>query len=118
MKTTAFLLTGFRNEQGSRVYAFEGVGPDRVRNPCTVVTDLALIRKYSIRVQDLPLLCRGLLERQESVLPHARLILDESEMSNHASRLAEAKQAQDAKRSPYRKTAGNRNGVAWRTSPF
>jgi hypothetical protein len=118
MKTITFLLTGFRNEQSTRVFTFEGVGPDRVRNPCTVTADLALIRKYSIRVQELPLLCKGLLERQETVQPHAKLILDEGEMSSHATRLADAKLASDAKRLPSRRGAGNRNGAAWRTSPF
>jgi len=118
MKPTTFLLTGFRNEKGARIYAFDGVGPDRIRIPCTVVADLALIRKYNVRVQELPLLCRGLLDRQETVPANTRLELNEHELSSHATRLAEAKLAHDAKRAPHRKPVSNRIGAAWRTSPL
>lgn len=116
MKSTTFLLTGFRNEQGARIYAFDGVGADRIRVPCTVVADLALIRKYNIRVQELPLLCRGMLDRQETVPANTRLELNEQELSSHATRLAEAKLAQDLKHVPHRKAVSNRTGAAWRTS--
>ncbi len=118
MKPTTFLLTGFRNEQGARIYTFDGVGPDRVRTPCTVVADMAMIRKYNIRVQELPLLCRGLLDRQETVIADARLELNEGELIHHATRLAEAKSAHDAKRAAHRKPVSSRTGLAWRTSPL
>jgi hypothetical protein len=58
-----FTLTGFTQEEGSRVFAYEGTGDDRVRIKFTVRADLALSRKYGIRLQELPLMCLGILER-------------------------------------------------------
>jgi hypothetical protein len=60
-----FVLTGFTQDTGFRVFAFEGIAGDRTRTAFTVRTDLALIRRYGIRVQELPLLCRRLLEQRE-----------------------------------------------------
>jgi len=57
-----FLLTGFREDLGFRVFAFQGVAADNTRSAFWVRADIALIRRYGIRVQELPLLCRGLLE--------------------------------------------------------
>lgn len=58
-----FTLTGFTQETGSRVFEYEGIGEDRVRIKFTVRADLALSRKYGIRLQELPLMCLGILER-------------------------------------------------------
>ena len=58
-----FTLTGFTQDAGSRVFAYEGTGEDRVRIKFTVRADLALSRKYGIRLQELPLMCLGILER-------------------------------------------------------
>jgi hypothetical protein len=59
-----FIFTGFTQDMGFRVFAFEGVGLDRVRTNHTVRADLALLLRYGIPMQELPLLCRRLLERQ------------------------------------------------------
>jgi hypothetical protein len=59
-----FIFTGFTQDMGFRVFAFEGVGPDRIRTNHTVRADLALLLRYGIRMQELPLLCRRLLERR------------------------------------------------------
>ncbi len=58
-----FILRGFSEVTGFRIFAFEGVATDRTRTPFTVRTDLALARRYGIRLQELPLLCRAVLER-------------------------------------------------------
>ena len=60
-----FVLTGFTQDIGFRVFAFQGIAEDRTRTPFTVRTDLALIRTFGIRIQELPLLCLGLLERRD-----------------------------------------------------
>jgi hypothetical protein len=60
---TQFILTGFSQTAGIRTYAFEGIG-DRGRADYTVEVDLALIPGYGIRIQDLPLLCRELLQQR------------------------------------------------------
>jgi hypothetical protein len=58
-----FTLTGFTQDTGCRVFAYEGIGEDRVRMRFTVRADLAMSRKYGIRLQELPLMCLGILER-------------------------------------------------------
>lgn len=59
-----FVLKGFSEITGCRVFAFEGVGADRSRTDFTVKTDLSLARQHGIRLQELPLLCRAMLERK------------------------------------------------------
>ncbi len=60
-----FVLTGFTHDKGFRVFTFDRIGEDRVRTKCTVRADLSLIRNYGIHIQELPLLCRGLLDRSD-----------------------------------------------------
>src|SRR5580704_7060777 len=60
-----FILTGFTQETGFRVFAFGGVVVGQIRTVFTVRADLALSRRYGIPMQELPLLCRSLLDRQE-----------------------------------------------------
>ena len=59
-----YILTEFTHDIGFRVFAFEGIGKDRVRIKFTVRADLSLISRYGIRVQELPLLCLRILERR------------------------------------------------------
>ena len=66
-----FTLTGFSQVKEFRVFTFEGVAADRSRSAFTVRTDLALARQYAIRIQELPLLCRAVLERHEGDQIHA-----------------------------------------------
>jgi hypothetical protein len=61
-----FTLTGFTQDAGCRVFAYEGTGEDRLRIKFTVRADLALSRKYGIRLQELPLMCLGILERSSA----------------------------------------------------
>src|SRR5205823_3971388 len=60
------ILTGFTQDMGFRVFAFERMGEDRIRTKYTVRADLALIVRYGIRLQELPLLCRKVLERHDN----------------------------------------------------
>ena len=80
-----FILTGFTQETGFRVFAFEGIGAQRIRTEFTVKTDLELIRKYGIRVQELPLLCRRLLEREDTAEQKRTWIFSEQEMRVYAN---------------------------------
>jgi hypothetical protein len=98
-----FVLKGFTPETGFRVFAFDGIAEDRTRTEFKVRTDLALIREYGIRVQELPLLCRGLLERRDEADASHTLTFSEDEMRLHAnSRTAEREAAEKrrARRAP------------------
>ena len=67
-----FVMTGFTQDIGFRVFAFEGIAGDGTRTPFTVRLDLALSRKYGIRIQELPLLCLGHLERRDEASRRSR----------------------------------------------
>lgn len=54
METTKmqFILTGFSEITGCRVFAFDGIAEDRTRGSFTVKADLALTRRYGIRLRN------------------------------------------------------------------
>src|SRR5579871_4281537 len=87
-----FTLTGFTQDTGCRVFAYEGTGEDRVRMRFTVRADLALSRKYGIRLQELPLMCLAILERSsvidetsaEPAVPQRALTFTEEAMIQYA----------------------------------
>ncbi len=83
-----FVLTGFTPDKNFRVFAFEGIEADRTRTEFTVRTDLSLILRYGIGLQELPVLCRGLLERCVEGDPQRTLTFTEAEMSIYADRRA------------------------------
>src|SRR5229473_1807219 len=93
-----FVLTGFTPGTGLRVFEFEGIGADRTRTEFTVRTDLSLIRRYGIRVQELPLLCRGLLERHDETEQERAWIFTEDEMRLYASNCAAERDAAQKKK--------------------
>lgn len=108
-----YILTGFITESGYRVFAFECMSKERVRTHYRVRVDIALIRKYGIHVQDLPLLCRGLLDRRlEDEEPRA-LTYTESDMRIHADVLALRHAEAQKKKTPRRPPSEN-VGAAWR----
>ena len=57
-----FTLTGFTNEGSLRRFTFELAGSGPPRTTVVVIADIALVRKYEIPLQELPLLCVGLLK--------------------------------------------------------
>lgn len=94
-----FLLKGFSQQEGFRVFAFQAVGPDKTKSEFTVRAEMAIIRRYGIRVQELPLLCRGLLElRDEAELTRA-LTFSEGDMRAHAAVSAALQETAQRKRS-------------------
>ncbi len=107
-----YTLTGFTHDMGFRVFAFECVGDDRTRTEYRVRADLALTRKYGIRIQELPLLCRRLLERREGSDPQRTYTYAESDMCLRADASA-IEAATQKKRTPRRPPSAN-VGTAWR----
>jgi hypothetical protein len=83
-----FSMTGFTQDGGSRVFAFTRVEADGTRAEFTVRADLALSRKYAIRVQELPLLCRLFLEGLSEAGEMRALTYTEDQMSLHAKECA------------------------------
>jgi len=102
-----YVLTGFTNDMGFRVFAFDVVGDDRVRTEYQVRADLTLVRKHGIKLQELPLLCRDVLE--ERILGSHRqhtFTYTEAEMCIHADARTVAAEKLKAARKPW-----NSNGT-------
>ncbi len=112
-----FVLTGFQNERNVRRYTFQLVGTDRKRHEeMTVGADLALIRKHRIPLQELPLLCRRLLEAHSAGPSKASaLMFTEKDMLAYAHDRAVAESAAEQKKRAHRKPVSNHVGQAWRS---
>jgi hypothetical protein len=107
-----YILTGFTHETGFRVFAFEGIREDRGRTPYIVRADLGLIRKYGIRMQELPLLCRAILEQRDGDDTERTFTYTEAAMRIRATNSAAEAAAQ--KRKPPRRPPTENSGAAWR----
>ena len=116
-----FILTGFTQDTGFRVFAFEGVAIGQIRTVFTVKADLALSRRYGIAMQELPLLCRSLLDRQEENGPaeheaveNHTLTFSEDEMRACADKRAADRASAALKRKAPRRPVVENAGAAWR----
>ena len=119
-----FILTGFTQDTGFRVFAFEGVAIGQIRTVFTVKADLALSRRYGIAMQELPLLCRSLLDRQEESGPaeheavenhtNHTLTFSEDEMRACADKRAADRASAALKRKAPRRPVVENAGAAWR----
>lgn len=85
-----YVLTGCRNAASIRVFTFDRVASDRTRTSFTVSIDTGLIRKYAITLQELPLLCRQLLEKREPAAGVQSMTFTEAEMATLSDERAEA----------------------------
>jgi len=97
-----FVLTGFRQEANMRRFAFQRVATDHSRTEFTVSADMALIVKHKIPLQELPLLCRALLEDRNDTGPAKAVIFTENEMLGYVQRRSAAKDEADRKRAQHR----------------
>lgn len=114
-----FILTGFTQDTGFRVFAFEGVAIGQIRTVFTVRADLALSRRYGIAMQELPLLCRSLLDRQDEGAEHAvteqhALTFTEEQMRACADKRAADRALAALKRKAPRRPVVENAGAAWR----
>ena len=112
-----YVLTGFEQNQNIRLFAFDGIDDVYVRTRFTVGVDISLIRKYAISLQELPLLCRDLLEGQAAASPDRKFTYSEADMVGFTNRRAAAQQAAAEERKVHRKPPSSRVSEAWRHSP-
>ena len=75
-----YQFTGFTHRGEFREFAFFGVADDRSKTPFKVIADLGLSRKYHIAVQELPLLCKRLLEQMPEGVGSRTLTFTETDM--------------------------------------
>ena len=98
---TEFFLTGFKQAAGIRTYAFY-CKVDARRMDYTVEVDLALLPGYGISIQDLPLLCRELLQQRGQPDEISAVVFTRQRMSSHAEELATARLQAQQKRKSYK----------------
>jgi hypothetical protein len=97
-----FVLTGFRQDANIRRFAFQRVATDHSRTEFTVSADMTLLVKHKIPLQELPLLCRALLEDQNESGPAKAVIFSETDMLVYVQRRTTAKDEADRKRAQHR----------------
>jgi hypothetical protein len=108
-----FVLRGFRQVTGARVFTFESMA-DRPHSLFTVHADLGLAQRYRIPLQELPLLCRAVLERYEGGEERA-FSFTEQDMCVFADGVAARAEAAKQRKAPRRPAAATNNvGAAWR----
>ena len=95
---TRFILLGFSQIMGSRVFEFQSTSRDSMHVSFTIGVDLALARKYGVHLQELPLLCRGILELRSGGEQQRAFALTEEEIRSYANSLIELQRAKDEKR--------------------
>ena len=96
-----YVFTGFRQLQDVREFAFDCVADDRSRTQVTVGANLSLARKHFILMQDLPLLCRRLLETSETEGDGGRLTFTEANMLAVETAIRTAKADRKLGRKPF-----------------
>jgi hypothetical protein len=109
-----FTMTGFSEDLGIRRYRFKSVLADRRSLEFAVDTDVAMARKYGIVLQELPLLCRRLLEKNIERLDSDPIVFSEELMREHASQCAATERAAQERRKSHRRPTPARLGEHWR----
>jgi hypothetical protein len=138
-----FVLTGFSQEKNIRRYTFQALPAGNyklaanIKKEWTVSADLSLMRKHKIPLQELPLLCKRLVEAQAGDAKPAEtkhgdskpgdtkhgdgkddaLMFTERDMLGYASNRSAAELAAELKKRARRMPSSNRVGMAWRTAP-
>jgi len=107
-----FILTGFAQDGAFRVFAFEGIATGSLRITFTVRANLDLTRRYGIRLQELPLICREVLEHREEGEQERAFTFTEEAMRVHATRIAAARDEAAQNRKAPRRPA-HTNGSNW-----
>ena len=114
--TPEFVFTGFRQDSEIRSYTFQIIFADRSRGKVTVGADVSLIRKHRIPLQELPLLCRRLLENRAGTKAAIKdLTFTEKDMLVYVSERTAAEHVAELKRRAHRTPVSSKSGQAWRT---
>ena len=113
-KTTEFVLSRFHQEDGIRYYIFQRPDDDGASIEFTVDADVTLLRKYGIVLQELPLLCRHLLEKQDAGSPSRAVTFSEDLMKEQADHRAAVKQAAQLKKKVYHRRSPDQLGQNFR----
>lgn len=94
------LYAGFTHKTaGIREYMFQALIADGTRKGLLVTTDVALLTKHRIQIQEVPMMCLRLLETSTETQPELALfILTEADMLSHIRAKAAIKEQATSKR--------------------
>lgn len=112
-----FLLTGFSSDLGCRVFAFQRIGENNSRTAFAVRADLASLKDFGIRIQELPLLCRRLLEDLDVAEKEHLLTFTREHMRLHAETCAAELSAARMRRTAHRRPFGKAQSAAASPAP-
>jgi hypothetical protein len=103
-------LVDVHDENGVRQFAFDCIREDRSKMMVNIRADLTMARKYDIRLQELPLICRQFLDRlgEGGLKPDVTVTEDQMAAIRNAAQSA----AEKKPRKPTRPSPGT--GQAWR----
>ncbi len=109
-----YSLIGFTHHSGFRVFTFETID-GHVRTVYLVRADLALARKHCVPIQELPLLCRTLLELRREGDSARAYTFGENQMREYedlcaARTAAEAQRRRLLRRRTPAQSSGQRHG--------
>ena len=110
-----YVFTGFRQVDTMRHYGFQGIADDHSRTSFSVATDVTLLRKYSIALQDVALLCRRFLQQREARDDQHSVVLTEEDMRRIADARTALLDLAAQKRKPHRTPVSRKVGQGWRT---
>ena len=102
-KGADFVLTGFHQLHGIRYYVYRGHPHDGSLSEFTVDADVRLLQKHGIALQELPLLCRRLLETQNPDYSLKAVTFTEDLMKEQADQRAALKRAAQEKKTAHRR---------------
>lgn len=108
-----FVLRGFRQVVDLRVFTFERIARDHSRSLFTVRADLALARRHRVPLQELPLLCRAVLDQLHEGGDQRAFVFTEGDMRLYAVGVAE-RAAAARQRKPPRRPHTENVGAGWR----
>jgi hypothetical protein len=95
-----YLYMGFAHKTtDSRQYNFQGLVSAGIRKGLVVTTDVALLTKHRIQIQEVPMMCLRLLESADEANPQADFVLTEADMLAHIRAKEILKEQASAKRS-------------------
>lgn len=109
-----FMLKGFTQDSAFRVFEFDYIAPSQPRTQFTVRADLNLVRLHGIRMQELPLLCRTVLETRGASDEARAFTFTEEKMISYVKECAAAKELATQRKKQPAKSMDENPEAAWR----
>jgi hypothetical protein len=107
-----YIFAGFRQDANVRQFVFHTI-ISKTKTEFTVGADMVLIQRYQIALQELPLLCRQVLETHPNRESERAFMFTEEHMRAYAKNRAAARELAAQKRR-FRPPTSPNVGAAWR----